>query len=139
MTYSEKLKDPRWQKKRLEVLEENEWRCEVCFDDAQTLHVHHDKYIGEPWETPNEYLFVLCEECHSFIHKARIKAYEYINARNQKDYDNICMALEWVLVTNGLQLHGDKIHGFAVKLINKIEDLSIAEFMAEERLKNGKS
>ncbi len=27
MTYAEQLKDPRWQKRRLEILQRDEWRC----------------------------------------------------------------------------------------------------------------
>lgn len=65
MTYSEKLKDPRWQKKRLKVLERDGWRCRGCLDETRTLHIHHLKYgKGEPWEVPDEWLETLCEECH---------------------------------------------------------------------------
>ena len=66
MKYSEKLKDPRWQKKRLEILERDEWSCRVCFDKENTLHVHHKRYLvmKEPWDHPNELLQTLCESCH---------------------------------------------------------------------------
>lgn len=60
MTYAEKLKDPRWQKKRLEVLESAGWKCEYCGRDDLELHVHHLKYTGEPWEAPMEDLEALC-------------------------------------------------------------------------------
>lgn len=65
-TYWEKLKDPRWQKKRLEVLERAEWKCEHCGDSASTLHVHHGYYEKglEPWEYHNSTLWALCEGCH---------------------------------------------------------------------------
>lgn len=65
VTYSEKLKDPRWQKKRLEILQRDEFSCQSCFDDKSTLHVHHRIYVpGEPWEIQNEFLVTLCESCH---------------------------------------------------------------------------
>lgn len=69
-TYWEKLKDPRWQKKRLIVLQERDFRCEVCGDDKSTLHVHHKQYFKgrEPWEYENVQLAVLCEKCHSSTH-----------------------------------------------------------------------
>jgi phage terminase large subunit GpA-like protein len=67
MTYAEKLKDPRWQKKRLEILERDEWKCKLCGDHTTTLHVHHEKYKGEPWDADNELLKTLCEHCHSLI------------------------------------------------------------------------
>lgn len=66
MKYSEKLKDPRWQKKRLEILERDEWCCQCCFDNETTLHVHHKIYLKgkDPWDYPNEVLKTLCEKCH---------------------------------------------------------------------------
>lgn len=65
-TYSEKLKDPRWQKKRLEILERDNWECKSCSDTENTLHVHHKFYENkkEPWEYDNECLITLCADCH---------------------------------------------------------------------------
>jgi len=69
-TYSDKLKDPRWQKKRLEVLEMSEWACEICQDKDSTLHVHHHQYLKgrEPWEYDHSQFSVLCESCHQEEH-----------------------------------------------------------------------
>ena len=66
MTYSEKLKDPRWQRRRLEVLEAAQWKCERCDAGNKTLHVHHNFYRSktEPWEYPHHAFAALCEECH---------------------------------------------------------------------------
>lgn len=65
-TYSEKLKDPRWQKKRLEALSRDRWACSCCGDGTKTLHVHHTYYVSgrEPWEYPSGALESLCETCH---------------------------------------------------------------------------
>lgn len=67
LTYSEKLKDPRWQKKRLEILERDEWQCKICHTEKKTLHVHHKKYEygKDPWEIDSDYLVTLCEDCHA--------------------------------------------------------------------------
>lgn len=67
MKYSEKLKDPRWQKKRLEIFARDEFTCQRCFDSESTLAVHHFRYIHgrEPWDYPNNKLITLCETCHS--------------------------------------------------------------------------
>lgn len=67
-TYSEKLRDPRWQKQRLKILERDDWACQACFDSESTLHVHHRYYTkgSEPWEYSDEALLTLCEECHKF-------------------------------------------------------------------------
>lgn len=63
-TYREKLKDPRWQRKRLEILSRDDWQCRFCMDRYSTLHVHHLNYHGEPWEAPGDQLVTLCELCH---------------------------------------------------------------------------
>lgn len=62
--YSEKLRDPRWQKRRLETMERDDWACRSCRDKTKPLHVHHLWYEGEPWEAPDEALVTLCEDCH---------------------------------------------------------------------------
>jgi len=64
--YFEKLKDPRWQRKRLEILNRDEFYCQSCYDDQSPLHVHHLYYKKdkEPWEYPNEAFLTLCESCH---------------------------------------------------------------------------
>ena len=66
-TYGDKLKDPRWQKRRLEILERDEWTCRACHDKTTTLHVHHRYYEAgaEPWDSPAEALITLCEQCHT--------------------------------------------------------------------------
>ena len=67
-TYSDKLKDLRWQKKRLKILERDNWRCANCLDDKSTLHIHHRIYIGnnDPWDYENDTLVTLCEKCHEY-------------------------------------------------------------------------
>jgi hypothetical protein len=67
MNYSDKLKDPRWQKKRLEILQRDDFTCQFCHDKETPLHVHHLKYTNEPWEAPNEDIITLCEHCHDYI------------------------------------------------------------------------
>lgn len=64
-TYAEKLLDPKWQKKRLGILNRDSFTCQNCGDDSKTLHVHHRCYSkGEPWEIDNRHLVTLCESCH---------------------------------------------------------------------------
>ncbi len=64
MKYSEKLRDPRWQKKRLEVMNRDAFTCQHCGDKEITLNVHHKQYHGNPWDAPSESLETLCELCH---------------------------------------------------------------------------
>ncbi len=66
MTYQEKLKDPRWQKKRLEIMQRDNFECQICGDGESTLNIHHYYYEPgkEPWEYNNDDLITLCESCH---------------------------------------------------------------------------
>jgi hypothetical protein len=69
--YLDKLKDPRWQKKRLEIFQRDNWVCIVCGNGKNTLHVHHKKYLfnHEPWEYDNADLETLCHKCHKKMHE----------------------------------------------------------------------
>jgi hypothetical protein len=64
MTYSEKLRDPRWQRKRLSIMQRDGWQCRNCDAVEKTLTVHHFLYSGDPWETEDNLLITLCEDCH---------------------------------------------------------------------------
>ena len=76
MTYSEKLKSPKWQKKRLEILNRDEFRCKLCGDEKSTLHVHHKiyEYGNDPWNYNNSLLVTLCADCHE-TEEINIKEY----------------------------------------------------------------
>lgn len=65
-TYAEKLKDPRWQKLRLEIFERDNFTCKLCKRKDRTLNVHHKKYSksGNPWDTEPKDLITYCEICH---------------------------------------------------------------------------
>jgi hypothetical protein len=68
MNYSEKLKHPKWQKKRLEILHRDNFTCVLCGDKETELHINHLKYTGEPYDAPNEDLETLCKVCHKLKH-----------------------------------------------------------------------
>lgn len=67
--YTELLSNPQWQKKRLKIMERDNFCCVNCGDDRTTLNVHHKKYITgkKPWEYKDEDLITLCITCHSII------------------------------------------------------------------------
>lgn len=67
-TYAEKLLDPKWQKKRLEVFERDEFKCRLCSNTESTLHVHHNSYVGNPWDIDSSELKTVCKYCHAIIH-----------------------------------------------------------------------
>jgi hypothetical protein len=66
MTYAEKLRDPRWQRVRLKIMERDDFACRDCSDKTKNLQVHHCAYVGrDPWNAPESVLLTLCEVCHS--------------------------------------------------------------------------
>ena len=64
--YSEARKDPRWQRKRLQIMERDDWTCQNCGSTDKTLNVHHKGYAKGlmPWDYADFCLVTLCEECH---------------------------------------------------------------------------
>lgn len=66
MTYAEKLKDPRWQKRRLEIFQRDDWKCIYCGNGTKELQVHHVLYLNgrDPWEYDENHLVTACCDCH---------------------------------------------------------------------------
>lgn len=76
-SYWEQLKHPKWQRKRLEVLNAAGFKCSRCGDADDTLHVHHSYYERgkAPWDYPTASLHALCEDCHEY-HQANMQAFQ---------------------------------------------------------------
>jgi hypothetical protein len=93
-TYREQLLDPRWQRKRLEMLEAASWECSSCGGGKITLHVHHRRYFKGrmAWEYSNEELEVLCKDCHAEKH-----AHEELLARVLAEGESFGYGVEVVL------------------------------------------
>jgi len=73
MTYSEKLKDPRWKEKAKSIYRRDNNTCQLCGSNTRKLHCHHLKYeTGEPWETDDKHLITLCENCHNMEHSQNL-------------------------------------------------------------------
>jgi hypothetical protein len=76
-TYSDDLKDPRWQRLRLKIMERDGWRCRDCGRNDRALNVHHCVYIRgiKPWEYDPSLLLTVCEiECHMRRQEAECNA-----------------------------------------------------------------
>ena len=86
--YSDKLKNPKWQKKRLEILNLHGFKCEKCGCEDKELHVHHRFYIKgrEVWQYDNDVFQVLCCDCHEKEHikeKESVRVVEVVPERYQ--------------------------------------------------------
>ncbi len=117
-TYEEKLRDPRWQRTRLEKMQEADWRCEICGDDKTELHVHHVRYdrsddypdpeprgayIREPWEYSAGELLCLCSDCHGLVHTPNWKIEAFAQKYNLKH--------SWTVADGGTASAGNKTAG----------------------------
>ena len=71
MKYSDQIKHPKWQKKRLEIMSRDKWTCRVCGDMDNQLQVHHLYYLPNTliWDYDDECCVTLCWECHQQITK----------------------------------------------------------------------
>ena len=69
--YSSQRLDPRWQKRRLEIMNRDNFECQECGDKEKTLNVHHVYYTdgADVWDYPDSALVTLCCDCHEFEHQ----------------------------------------------------------------------
>lgn len=65
--YADKLRSPKWQKKRLDIMNRDSFQCVYCHDKETILNVHHDHYKGNPWEAGDDKLKTVCEHCHQYV------------------------------------------------------------------------
>lgn len=157
--YAEKLQNPLWQRKRLEILQRDNFRCtEVgCFDDKTTLHIHHLDYIkgAEPWEYPDEYLTTLCKNCHEDVTKERpVHEKDLITNFRLKLKDTFIQgcAVEIFKTLSSEELHDiifmlwelNRHHGNLSKLVNDLYQVvncdtekKVQEILAKKEGENG--
>lgn len=81
--YAAERQDPRWQRKRLEIMERDRFQCCACGNGSDTLNVHHRYYISgrNIWQYPTWSLVTLCERCHKDTHS--------LNAASISDWERI--------------------------------------------------
>lgn len=66
--YARKLLDGRWQRKRLEILQRDNFCCTIC-QRSHNVQIHHNWYLKnmEPWDYTADQLVSLCNEHHEEI------------------------------------------------------------------------
>lgn len=71
-TYYQKLQHPNWQRKRLEIMQRDNFTCALCNDKETQLHVHHVTYEKntDPWDYSIWNLVTICRNCHDTLHSS---------------------------------------------------------------------
>lgn len=88
--YMAKLRDPRWQEHKNNVLLRDDYTCTWCGSGrkgGRNLQVHHGFYSREfenPWEYPMESLFTLCELCHKQAEVVKQQVYRALGHLHPK-------------------------------------------------------
>lgn len=86
MDYKEQIKSPKWQKRRLEIMEKDNFTCQLCGDTETMLNVHHLSYHRDRniWEYEDWELMTLCENCHKDEHSSLDDINSYIESIKSK-------------------------------------------------------
>lgn len=89
--YWKLLQHPNWQRKRLEILERDNFACTYCGADTEQLHVHHGYYRrgANPWDYPNKSLTTLCEPCHKSAQNEMQDVHEAIGLLDAHDIQRV--------------------------------------------------
>lgn len=106
MTYAEKLKDPKWQRKRLEILSRDSFTCQYCGNTETTLHVHHRTYSygKDPWDYADTNFITLCEKCHEMEEGFKVQTNDLI-------HDLLLMGCPYEIIYLELQKLIEKFNG----------------------------
>jgi len=94
--YLEQLKDPRWQKKRLEILNRDNFTCQCCGSKENELQVHHKYYDKKKlaWEYDNDCLITLCKDCHEYETKENAECYKnYVSLKESFSNKGLSMSM----------------------------------------------
>ena len=137
MTYAEKLRDPRWQKKRLEILDRDGFACRSCGRKDQELHVHHLRYTPKlsPWDYDNSLLITLCKQDHAAITELKERIGQRLNGGADWVWGNLCDYAEnlpehWPRLACAIQylIEEPAIVDIAMEVGGMIEERSCSSF-----------
>jgi len=123
MNYKEKFKDPRWQKKRLEILQRDGFKCRECKSEDKTLNVHHIiyfEYCTDPWGYNDNFLTTLCDDCHDIEHEYDQKAIAFDLLKNLILVTNLPLSYfeierdSYLMENELIGNQGKNIHGYEI-------------------------
>lgn len=98
MTYKEKLEHPKWQEKRLLILQRDGFKCRICGDTETMLHVHHTVYdfTREPWDAEDVHLVTLCKVCHEMETTLKAKNFDLAESLHRSGFTTLETLLKMV-------------------------------------------
>lgn len=141
MAYTDLLKKPQWQKKRLEVMNLHDWKCLQCGDTESMLTVHHKYYDKRlmPWEYPIEAYETLCYHCHNDWHNVEKEFWEDVKhclVRSKFDLtDDIYSLVQTLSVCQPAIRTSDLILYIRHILLNQPEHIKALENLSNLSLK----
>lgn len=127
------LKDPRWQAKRLEILDRDNNTCSVCGCD-DNLQVHHRVYEDiAPWEYKDEDLVTMCDGCHKDqhrehgnIYRSYVKSFDFMSEYIDDETGDICKTNSSVEITTSKNILSEihnKRNNDPNLIFNSIDDI----------------
>jgi hypothetical protein len=100
--YLDKLKNPKWQKKRLEIMNRDNFKCRCCGDTETNLNVHHIYYNSlnkNPWDYSDNLLITICDKCHKKEHEIDINSLALWYLKMLMSLTNCC-AIHYLELSN---------------------------------------
>ena len=139
-SYSDKLKDPKWQQKRLRVLEKAGFRCGRCHVETKMLHVHHAYYEKgvEPWEYPMKvsiaYVTTATKTINSFSPLSSVKS-----GRSASRVPNNSLDMRWASSPNrtdgeATSFFASRSSGYRRCFVRSPRNRCNAQFMTQSRM-----
>jgi hypothetical protein len=119
--YSELLKHPKWQRKRLEIMQRDDFKCCLCNDEETTLNVHHKKYMNgnSPWEYDDNNFITVCEDCHWLIEKGK--------ESNQDITSRFVLKIKEESINSKMCFFLSRDNGFNITMKNKNNEIQSSE------------
>lgn len=123
-------KDPRWQKRRLEVMERDGFQCVACGSKTNELHVHHKRYKGQPWQAKDDDMQTLCTQCHKAL-GPHPKAGIWYGSGDciYIDHCPSCTRNEWMICGNDVCCIAESCKGFQCNDLVKRTSVSRLNFL----------
>ena len=131
--YKKSYLDPRWQRKRLEIMKRDDFCCLACGESSKTLNVHHTYYVSgrDIWDYPNFCYKTYCSDCHKCHHEIMadsenksLEEFEFIvDHLDSINLDIFCsVAANIMAIREKTQLDGNQVAILLFDYTNKILD-----------------